>query len=82
MFDERAACLRGRAARPGSGEPVVRGSLDDGDFTVFYLDGGRVTAALTVGRSEELDHARRMISERAAPDPKALADTASDLAAV
>ena len=24
---------------PGSGEPVVRGSMDGGEFTVFYLDG-------------------------------------------
>ena len=33
---------------------VVRGSLDDGEFTVFYLQDGRVTGALTVGRSEDL----------------------------
>ena len=26
---------------PGSGEPVIRGSLDDGDFTAFYVDDGR-----------------------------------------
>ena len=29
---------------PGTGEPVVRGSLDEGEFTAFYVDGGRVTA--------------------------------------
>ena len=45
---------------PGSGEPVVRGSLDDGDFTAFYVDAGTVTAALTVGRSDDLEHARRV----------------------
>ena len=48
---------------PGSGEPVIRGSLDDGDFTAFYVDDGRVTAALTVGRSDDLEHARRWIAE-------------------
>ena len=48
---------------PGSGEPVVRGSMDDGEFTVFWLDGGRVTAALAVGRSEDLEHARRFIMD-------------------
>ncbi len=43
---------------PGSGEPVVRGSMDRGEFTVFYLDGDRVTAALAVGgRSDDLEHA-------------------------
>ena len=65
---------------PGSGEPVVRGSMDDGKFTVFYLDDGKVTAALTVGRSDDLEHARRMIKEDAAPDPASLADADTDLA--
>ena len=41
---------------------VVRGSFDDGAFTVFYLDGGRVAAALTVGRSGDLDLARRLMT--------------------
>ena len=31
---------------PGSGDTVIRGSLDQADFTAFYVDGGRVTAAL------------------------------------
>jgi 3-phenylpropionate/trans-cinnamate dioxygenase ferredoxin reductase subunit len=48
----------------GGGEPVVRGSMDDGDFTVFYVDGERVVGALVVGDSGDLDEARRMISER------------------
>jgi 3-phenylpropionate/trans-cinnamate dioxygenase ferredoxin reductase subunit len=65
---------------PGSGDPVVRGSMDDGEFTVFYVDGGRVTAALTVGRSDDLEHARRMIKEKTEPDPRALADPDTDLA--
>jgi len=65
---------------PGSGEPAIRGSFDGGEFTVFYLDDGKVTAALTVGRSDDLDHARRMIREGAAPRPEALADTGTDLA--
>ena len=38
---------------------VVRGSPDDGAFTVFYLTSGRVAGALTVGRSEDLGQARR-----------------------
>jgi 3-phenylpropionate/trans-cinnamate dioxygenase ferredoxin reductase subunit len=67
---------------PGSGDTVVRGSLDDGDFTAFYLDDGRVTAALTVGRSDDLEAARRFIVERATPDPAALADEGTDLAAL
>jgi 3-phenylpropionate/trans-cinnamate dioxygenase ferredoxin reductase subunit len=65
---------------PGSGEPVIRGSLDEGKFTAFYLDEGRVTAALTVGRSDDLEHAQRFITERSTPDPAALADESVDLA--
>jgi len=67
---------------PGSGEPVVRGSLEEGDFTAFYLDGGRVTAALTVGRSDDLEHARRLIRAGAQPDAATLGDEGSDLAAL
>jgi 3-phenylpropionate/trans-cinnamate dioxygenase ferredoxin reductase component len=65
---------------PGSGETVIRGSLDDADFTVFYLgDDGAVKAALTVGRSDDLDHARRFIKEDTAPDRAQLADEGMDL---
>jgi 3-phenylpropionate/trans-cinnamate dioxygenase ferredoxin reductase component len=68
---------------PGTGDAVIRGSLSDGDFTAFYLgDGGSVVAALTVGRSDDLDHARRFIKERAKPDPAALADEGTDLASL
>jgi 3-phenylpropionate/trans-cinnamate dioxygenase ferredoxin reductase subunit len=65
----------------GSGDrQVIRGSLDDGEFTAFSLDGDRVVAAVSVGRGYELDHARRWIAERGTPDPDALADTGTDLA--
>ncbi len=67
---------------PGAGDPVVRGSLDDGEFTAFYVDDGRVTAALTVGRSEDLEHARRFIREGAQASVEALGDAESDLAEV
>jgi len=66
---------------PGSGGGVVRGSMGDGEFTAFYRDGeGRVTGVLTVGRSHELEPARRLIRERGAPDAAALADVSTDLA--
>jgi 3-phenylpropionate/trans-cinnamate dioxygenase ferredoxin reductase subunit len=67
---------------PGSGDTVIRGSLDEGDFTAFYLDHGRVTAALTVGRSDDLEHARRFIVGRATLDPAALTDEGTDLASL
>ena len=61
---------------------VVRGSVDDGEFSVWYLDGGRVAAALSVGRSDDLEHARRLIASRAPVDGDALADLSTDLATV
>jgi 3-phenylpropionate/trans-cinnamate dioxygenase ferredoxin reductase component len=42
---------------------VIRGSFDDARFTVFYLHHSRVAGALTVGRPEDLQHARRFIAE-------------------
>ena len=67
---------------PGSGELVVRGSMEAGDFTGFYVDDGRVVAALTVGRSDDLEHAQRLIVSRAQVDPAALADESKDLSSI
>jgi 3-phenylpropionate/trans-cinnamate dioxygenase ferredoxin reductase component len=67
---------------PGSGEPVIRGSLADGDFTAFYIDDGRVVAALTVGRSDDLEHAKRFIVERTEVDTAALGDESKDLSSL
>jgi len=44
-------------------EILVRGSLDDGEFSAWYLQDGRVRAALSVERSEDLIHARRLIED-------------------
>ena len=67
---------------PGSGETVIRGSLDDGEFIAFYLDDGQVKAALSVGRSDDLESARRLLSEKTAVDAAALADAGTDLASL
>ena len=65
---------------PGSGDVVVRGSIEEGEFCAFYVRDGRVTAALSVGRSDDLEHARRFITERTEPDRGALADLGTELA--
>jgi 3-phenylpropionate/trans-cinnamate dioxygenase ferredoxin reductase subunit len=63
---------------------LVRGSLQDGKFTIFYLQDTRVRGALTVGRSEDLQEARRLIAageplgERAAQ----LGDLSTELEAI
>jgi 3-phenylpropionate/trans-cinnamate dioxygenase ferredoxin reductase subunit len=66
-------------------EEIVRGSMADGSFTIWYLTGGVMKAALTFGRSDELDHARRLIRRGpvlGAEQRAALADTEADLAEV
>ena len=65
-------------------EIVWRGDRDSAEFSAWYLDGGKVAAALAVGRSEDLTHARRLIESGAdvsgARDE--IADVDSDLEAV
>jgi 3-phenylpropionate/trans-cinnamate dioxygenase ferredoxin reductase component len=67
---------------PGSGDLVVRGSLEQGEFSAFFVheEHGHVVSALTVGRSDDLEHARRFITNRTKPDPGSLADEGTDLA--
>lgn len=65
---------------------ILRGAHEQGKFTRFYLDGaGELKAALTVGRSEDLEHASRMIAAHeplSSEDQAALADPQADLAAI
>jgi 3-phenylpropionate/trans-cinnamate dioxygenase ferredoxin reductase subunit len=63
---------------------VVRGSMEDGKFSLWYLDGGRVAAALSVGRSDDLEHARRLISSGAdvGDHVEPLGDLSTDLAEI
>jgi 3-phenylpropionate/trans-cinnamate dioxygenase ferredoxin reductase subunit len=62
-------------------QEVVRGSLDEGEFSIFYLRDGRVAAALSVGRSDDLEHARRLMTAHADVGEHAaeLGDVATDL---
>ena len=57
----------------GWSEEIVRGSIDAGEFTVYYLDGDRLAAALTVGRSDDLEQARELITSREPVDREQLA---------
>jgi 3-phenylpropionate/trans-cinnamate dioxygenase ferredoxin reductase subunit len=66
-------------------EEIVRGSTGEGSFTTWYVKDARLVAALTVGRSNDLDHARRLLVERPVLDDaarSALADVDSELDAV
>ena len=66
-------------------EEIVRGSMDDGSFTNWYLQEGVVKGALAVGRSDDLEHARRLIvdgSPLADSAKSRLADPSADLGGV
>ena len=66
-------------------QEVVRGSLKEGAFSIWYLHEGRVAAALSVGRAEDLVHARRLIAtggELGGLAAAELADLGVDLAEV
>ena len=66
-------------------EEIVRGSLDEGVFTMWYLQDGVVKAALTFGRSDDLEHARRLMRSETRLEEGhrvALADGDADLSTV
>jgi 3-phenylpropionate/trans-cinnamate dioxygenase ferredoxin reductase component len=44
-------------------QEVWRGSRADGEFSVWYLQGGKVAGCLSVGRSEDLAEARRLLAD-------------------
>jgi 3-phenylpropionate/trans-cinnamate dioxygenase ferredoxin reductase subunit len=66
-------------------QEIVRGTPAQREFTTWYLRDARLVAALTVGRSDDLDHARRLLAARSELDAgqrAALADLDSDLDAI
>jgi 3-phenylpropionate/trans-cinnamate dioxygenase ferredoxin reductase component len=63
---------------------VWRGDRDGDEFSVWYLQGGRVAGCLSVGRSEDLAEARRLLADRvdvAAAVPR-IEDPSADLASI
>jgi 3-phenylpropionate/trans-cinnamate dioxygenase ferredoxin reductase subunit len=65
-------------------EEIWRGSREEGEFSVWYLKDGRVAGCLSVGRSEDLAEARRMLADRVdlSGAREAIADLGSDLAEI
>ncbi len=62
-------------------EEIWRGDRDGGEFSVWYLKDGRVAGALSVGRSEDLAEARRMLADGVdvSAARELIADSGSDL---
>jgi 3-phenylpropionate/trans-cinnamate dioxygenase ferredoxin reductase subunit len=54
---------------------VIRGSLRDGEFSAWYLDGGRVAAVLSAGRPDDLQRGRELFG--LAVDAESVADQAT-----
>jgi len=65
-------------------EEIWRGDRDAGEFSVWYLKDGRVAGALSVGRSEDLAEARRLLADRVdvSAAQATIADADSDLASL
>jgi 3-phenylpropionate/trans-cinnamate dioxygenase ferredoxin reductase subunit len=65
-------------------QEIVRGSPEEGEFIIFYMQEGRVAGALSVGRSDDLEHARRLLAAETdvAGRVDELADLSTDLASV
>jgi 3-phenylpropionate/trans-cinnamate dioxygenase ferredoxin reductase component len=51
-------------------EEIVEGSMEDGAFSVWYLEGGRVRGMLSVGGHGDLDRARESIRSGAPLSPR------------
>jgi 3-phenylpropionate/trans-cinnamate dioxygenase ferredoxin reductase component len=59
-----------------AGDPVVRGSIEEGEFSAWWVDeDDGVVAVLSVGRPEDLAEGRRMIEEGAPVGPELLRDS-------
>jgi 3-phenylpropionate/trans-cinnamate dioxygenase ferredoxin reductase component len=65
-------------------EEIWRGNAEAGQFSVWYLENGRVAGALSVDRSEDLAEARRMLADGVdVSDARdSIADPDSDLASI
>jgi 3-phenylpropionate/trans-cinnamate dioxygenase ferredoxin reductase subunit len=65
-------------------EELWRGDRDQSEFLVWYLKDGRVAGALSVGRSEDLAEARRMIADGVdvSGARERLSDAGSDLSEI
>jgi 3-phenylpropionate/trans-cinnamate dioxygenase ferredoxin reductase subunit len=62
-------------------EEVWRGDRETGEFSVWYLKDGKVAGALSVGRSEDLAEARRLLADGVdvSAAREKIADPGSDL---
>jgi 3-phenylpropionate/trans-cinnamate dioxygenase ferredoxin reductase subunit len=58
---------------------ALRGQPGEGSFMAFYLEGGRLRAALAMNQMRELGTLKRLVAAGLSPDPAALADEGQPL---
>jgi 3-phenylpropionate/trans-cinnamate dioxygenase ferredoxin reductase subunit len=63
----------------GSDQTVMRGSLHDRDFCLFFLKDRRLVGAVGLGRGKLVRQSMRLIKERTIVDPSKLGDEDVDL---
>jgi 3-phenylpropionate/trans-cinnamate dioxygenase ferredoxin reductase component len=65
-------------------EEIWRGDRESGEFSLWYLKDGKVAGALSVGRSEDLAEARRLLADGVdvSAAREQIADLGSDLASI
>ena len=67
---------------PTPGHDVrVRGSIDEHDFSAFFLDGNRVLGAVAIGRPADIRTARQWVAAGSRVRPEVLADGSAELTA-
>lgn len=69
-----------RYVGPGMGDVVVRGNMEDGEFSAAYVKDGRLVALLAVDHDEDLEDARRLLPDHPKMDTARLADASVSLA--
>jgi len=63
-------------------ELVFRGDVEGRSFSAFYLDKGRLVAAVGFNRGKDVRGARALIEARLSPEPAVLSDESVDLRAL
>jgi 3-phenylpropionate/trans-cinnamate dioxygenase ferredoxin reductase component len=77
--DQYEHSLQSVGIAPGHDRVVVRGSVDEADFSAFYLADGVVRSVFALNRAKDVIIGRRMVLRQLSPDPAALMDTDFDL---
>lgn len=80
--DQYDANIQIQGLPPADSPPVVRGGVDGERFSLFWLDGARLVAAVAVNRANDIKVAKRLIDRGIAVTADALADPGTNLKAL